>query len=68
MKVEILIVVLSVLALIVGVTFDTIDNSNRGDWIASRVESGQDRYGNCYLYVKPWQWMERVECSKIGKK
>ena len=67
MKVELLIVVLSVLALIVGVTFDTIDNPNSGDWIASRVESGQDRYGNCYLYVKPWQWMERVECSKIGK-
>jgi hypothetical protein len=67
MKVELIIVVLSVLALIVGVTFDTIDNSNSGDWIASRVESGQDRHGNCYLYVKPWQWMERVDCSKIGK-
>ena len=67
MNVELIIVVLSVLALIVGVTFDTIDNSNSGDWIASRVESGQDRHGNCYLYVKPWQWMERVDCSKIGK-
>ena len=68
MKVDILIAVLTALALIVlGITFDTIDNSNSGDWIASRVESGQDRYGNCYLYVKPWQWMERVPCDRIGK-
>lgn len=37
------------------------------DWIASRVQGGQDRYGNCYLYVRTWQWIERVPCDRIGK-
>jgi|CryBogDrversion2_1035201.scaffolds.fasta_scaffold186035_1 hypothetical protein len=37
------------------------------DWIDTRVESGQDRYGNCYLYVKSWQWIQLVECDRIGK-
>lgn len=37
------------------------------DWIAGKVESGQDRYGNCYLYVRGWQWIERVPCDRIGK-
>ena len=42
-------------------------NKPSGDWIASNVESGQDRYGNCYLYVRTWQWIERVPCDRIGK-
>jgi hypothetical protein len=37
------------------------------DWIDTRVESGHDRFGNCYLYVKPWQWIQLVECDRIGK-
>lgn len=35
------------------------------DWLATRVDGGQDRYGNCYLYVKRWEWMERVDCKLI---
>lgn len=42
-------------------------NKPSGDWIAGKVESGQDRYGNCYLYVRGWQWIERVPCDRIGK-
>jgi hypothetical protein len=37
------------------------------DWIDARIETGQDRFGNCYLYIKPWQWVDRVECDRIGK-
>lgn len=40
---------------------------NDEGFIERMVESGQDRYGNCYLYAKTWQWMERVPCDRIGK-
>lgn len=65
--IDLLLVVLALLWLIlIGLEFTAV-NKPSGDWIASNVESGQDRYGNCYLYVRGWQWMELVSCDRIGK-
>lgn len=57
------------LVLLAASIFVVVDTRNKPteDWIASKVESGQDRYGNCFLYVRGWQWMERVPCDRIGK-
>lgn len=54
-----------VFSIYISVTVPSIPTGT--DWIDSRIETGQDRFGNCYLYIKPWQWVDRVECDRIGK-
>ena len=58
---------LVLLALCMFVVLSSEVSKPGDDWIASRVQGGQDRYGNCYLYVRTWQWIERVPCDRISK-
>jgi hypothetical protein len=52
---------------VLGLSIQEVNTRSADDWIDSRIETGQDRFGNCYLYIKPWQWVDRVECDRIGK-
>ena len=52
---------------VLGLSIQEVNTRPSDDWIDSRIETGQDRFGNCYLYIKPWQWVDRVECDRIGK-
>jgi len=52
---------------VLDLSIQEVNTRSADDWVSRVVESGQDRYGNCYLYVKSWQWIQLVECDRIGK-
>lgn len=66
---EFVMAIVTIVIVTILVVLITSNGKMIGDegFIDRMVESGQDRYGNCYLYAKSWQWMERVPCDRIGK-
>lgn len=66
---EFVMAIVTIVIVTILVVLITSNGKMIGDegFIDRMVESGQDRYGNCYLYAKTWQWMERVPCDRIGK-